>query len=563
MVLRISSSIGAKIILGVVVPTAIVLIGMIFYYSQHEEYSLLRQNQAARLDMSRSVIQGLNAVMLTGSATITQQFAEALHNVPEVYDFRILRNNGLEAFLDNQTIEAVNLHRGKEVFVLRPEEKENRIIAADHPALLQALESDEMASYAEVIDNQRLLTFLTPIPNQTLCIRCHSEDEPLRGVVKLTTTMEPVYQAIQESRSRAFRILILSLSVMLLLVSFLVRRLVVKPLGQVTNAMTRVAAGDLTIQVPQPGHDELSQMAGSFNHMLTQLLHTYTGFQQERNKLSTIILSAREGIIVTDAQENVVLVNPSAERLLSKNSQQIVKEGFLNILDDPEYLMSYIKNNGLDHPDELVYKGQVLSVHAARIFAADGTPIGSAALLRDITEAKRLEQELRIISYTDKLTGVFNRRRMEELLNSEFDRAKRYHYPLSFLLFDVDHFKRFNDEHGHDQGDRVLQAIGMLMKDHFRKIDYPCRYGGEEFCVILPSTPGDDKWQGAWGVAERFRQRIANHVIDGLQVTISIGVAVYPLSSVKEPFDLVKQADIALYQAKRSGRNRVVMVEIE
>ncbi|MBF0295650.1 MAG: diguanylate cyclase [Magnetococcales bacterium] len=548
--------------IGVAIPSTIILIGMILFYSHHEETSLLRQNELARLEMTRSVIHGLDAVMLTGSAIITQQFAEELKKVPGIHDFRILRANGLEAFQDNKTIEAVNTYRGKPSFKPRSEELTIRILPADHPALLRALASKEMTSFEEVEENTRYLTFLTPIPNEERCHRCHDEDEALRGVVKVTTTMEPVLAAIRESRERAFRILIVVILLKLVLVFLLVRRLVVAPLGQVTAAMTRVAAGDLTIRVPEPGHDELSRMAASFNHMLAQLLQTYTGFQQERDKLNTIILSAREGIVVTDRDGTVVLVNPSAERLLGKSAEQIVKQGFMHLLDDPDYLASYIDNKGRAYPDELVYKEQVLSVHAARILAPDGTVIGSAALIRDITEAKRLEEELRLISYTDKLTGIFNRRRMEELLTAEFDRAARYHYPLSFLLFDVDHFKRFNDEHGHDQGDRVLQAIGRLMKEHFRKIDFPCRYGGEEFCVILPSTPANMDGHGAWGVAERFRQRVEAQAIDGLKVTISIGVAVHPMPEIKAPFDLVKVADNALYQAKRAGRNRVVMANL-
>lgn len=561
MIARFYSSIGAKIILGVAVPVTAILVGMIFFYSQHEEHSLLKQNEAARLDMARSVIQGMNAVMQTGSATIAQKFAEELKNVKGVEDFRILRLDGSEAFQDNRTIEEVNQQRGRQTFASRDEETVTQIIPVEHPALKEVVNKKEMVSYEETLENKRFLTFLTPIPNPVICHRCHAEESPMRGIVKLTTSMEPVYGAIQESQDRAIRILIISLSVMLLLVSLMVRRLVVSPLTLVTDAMTRVAAGDLTLQVPQPGSDELSRMASSFNHMLTQLLHTYTGFQQERNKLNTIILSAREGIIVTDREGTVVLVNPSAERLLGKSSQRIVEEGFLNILDDPDYLKSYINHRGHDHPNELVYNGQVLSVHAASILTADGVTIGSAALIRDITEEKRLEQELRHISYTDKLTGVYNRRRMEELLTSEFERAQRYRYSLSFMIFDVDHFKRFNDEHGHDQGDRVLQAIGKVMKDHFRKNDFPCRYGGEEFCVILPSTPMEDDSHGAWGVADRFRQRIENLVVDGLKVTISIGVSVYPKHLVKEPFDLVKIADTALYQAKREGRNRVIMAQ--
>ncbi|MBF0445751.1 MAG: GGDEF domain-containing protein, partial [Magnetococcales bacterium] len=119
-------------------------------------------------------------------------------------------------------------------------------------------------------------------------------------------------------------------------------------------------------------------------------------------------------------------------------------------------------------------------------------------------------------------------------------------------FFDVDHFKRFNDDHGHDQGDRVLQAIGKVMGEHFRDVDLCFRYGGEEFCAILPSTGNP----GCGLAAERFRQKIEAMEVDGLKITISIGVAVYPDAGTS-PTDMLKKADIALYEAKENGRNQV------
>ena len=122
-------------------------------------------------------------------------------------------------------------------------------------------------------------------------------------------------------------------------------------------------------------------------------------------------------------------------------------------------------------------------------------------------------------------------------------------------MLDVDHFKHFNDEHGHDQGDRVLQHLGRILKMSFRNTDYPCRYGGEEFCIILPNT----YVSGGKTAAENLCKSVANQPIDGLRVTISIGVSCYPECKTDTPDTLIKTADNALYVAKREGRNRVVI----
>jgi diguanylate cyclase (GGDEF)-like protein len=135
----------------------------------------------------------------------------------------------------------------------------------------------------------------------------------------------------------------------------------------------------------------------------------------------------------------------------------------------------------------------------------------------------------------------------------ELDRAQRYRLPLSVLVLDVDHFKRFNDTHGHEVGDRVLQAVARVLRAALRGLDSPCRYGGEEFVAILPST----NKAGAYALAERLRQDIERLSVDGLQVTASIGVAEFPDIEVTQQARLIGAADAAMYQAKRSGRNRV------
>ncbi|MBF0285282.1 MAG: diguanylate cyclase [Magnetococcales bacterium] len=330
-------------------------------------------------------------------------------------------------------------------------------------------------------------------------------------------------------------------------------------LQQTVQAMSRVAQGDLTQHVPAArfGRDELGLMADSFNLMSRRLLETHSGLEEERNKLMTIILSAKEGIVVTNRTGEVVLVNPAAERILEKDFDQIHEEGLVNLLDDPEYIQVFLSTEGREMPETVVYKGRVIHFYAATIRASEAEGdegiIGSAALLRDVTEERKLQNLLMQLSYSDELTGLFNRRRMEELLKGEFERARRYCLPLSVLFFDVDHFKQFNDTYGHDMGDQVLRMIGRTSRDHFRTVDACCRYGGEEFCILLPNTGPE----GTEIAANRFRERIAATPVDGLKVTISIGAVSFPQSGGKNGEEFLKKADTALYAAKRGGRNRV------
>lgn len=169
----------------------------------------------------------------------------------------------------------------------------------------------------------------------------------------------------------------------------------------------------------------------------------------------------------------------------------------------------------------------------------------------------KLRQTLRNLSIRDVLTGLYNRRFVEEVFDHEISRCRRNDKSLSVLMIDVDHFKRFNDNFGHDAGDVVLRAVGTLLKENFRKTDLPCRLGGEEFLVILPECDSS----AAFKVAEQLRVKISELVLfyQGKKldaVTASIGLAAWP-----QPFEddslLVAAADAALYAAKHAGRNQV------
>ncbi len=167
---------------------------------------------------------------------------------------------------------------------------------------------------------------------------------------------------------------------------------------------------------------------------------------------------------------------------------------------------------------------------------------------------KRMEQ----LATTDGLTGLCNHRHFQERLANEVERAQRSAQPLSLLLLDIDHFKKVNDSYGHPCGDEAIRRLAAILKRQARQIDLAARYGGEEFVMVLPDTPS----KGAKVVAERIRKEFQKEVFrapDGgtFQATVSLGLAVYPRDGKKKA-ELIDRADRALYQAKRSGRNRTV-----
>lgn len=175
----------------------------------------------------------------------------------------------------------------------------------------------------------------------------------------------------------------------------------------------------------------------------------------------------------------------------------------------------------------------------------------------DLTVKNRTLSE---VSSRDALTGLYNRSYVIEKLDSEINRALRHGSPMALLMLDVDHFKLINDTFGHSTGDQVLQAIGRLLRESCRVYDVPGRYGGEEFCIVLPET----KLGNTAVVAERIRMKLASASLTAgdaaLSVTASIGIAgIDETGGALSPADLIDRADRALYWAKDRGRNRVEM----
>ena len=207
-----------------------------------------------------------------------------------------------------------------------------------------------------------------------------------------------------------------------------------------------------------------------------------------------------------------------------------------------------------DFTQRVDFMGEFSEAFNAMVVALEESRAELEASRAEVEERNErlLEQAFRLeeLATTDSLTGVFNRRKFNELVQAETERARRYGTPLSFLILDIDYFKRVNDALGHEAGDEVLVALAGLLREGLRAVDSLARWGGEEFVALLPAVELD----GATQTAERLRQAVRAARLPG-DVTVSIGVTQYRVPDSAD--EVFARADLALYRAKDLGRDRV------
>lgn len=292
------------------------------------------------------------------------------------------------------------------------------------------------------------------------------------------------------------------------------------------------------------------------------------------NTLLELLDHAPDALIVVGAGGEIVLVNRQAESLFGYSREELLGSPLDQLLPERfrpkhgEQVASYVRQptfrpmsvkTGLlaRHKDG---REIPIDISLSPIRAPDSTLI--CAAVRDVTERKKFEDALAYQASHDSLTGVLNRRHFQELFRREWDRALPQRSPLACVMLDIDYFKKINDTYGHAAGDAALQAIAGLLKSHCDSRGLACRYGGEEFCVVLPGV--DEAQAAAW--ADRVRAAIAEMTIPldehrTLEITASLGVAALS-DETAAPERLLDLADQAMFTAKESGRNRVIASSI-
>jgi len=369
--------------------------------------------------------------------------------------------------------------------------------------------------------------------------------------------------------------------------------------GQVSRflqAARRLAAGDFSSPIRIEGHDEFAALGVEFNNMSTQLAHRLDELSEERARL-------REAIRRIGQTFASNLDRPALLDLALKTAMDAAHAacGRASLHATPvEPLAETIDDGSVEQFEDAISEAEraVLDSDDLGEAAVDGTfavsvPLGSLGaegrihglitvarpdrpfseddreVLRSLASQATLALEnvdlhvqVSRQAVTDELTGLANHGRFQELLGSELEQVRRYHHPVGLIMLDIDNFKSVNDTYGHQQGDIVLRRVARVIRDSSREVDYPARYGGEELALILPHTDVE----GAYAIAERIRTAIEELRIPRideqgtLRITASLGVA---SSSAGYKEALIAEADAALYQAKRQGKNRTVRGSVE
>lgn len=287
---------------------------------------------------------------------------------------------------------------------------------------------------------------------------------------------------------------------------------------------------------------------------------------------AAIIELCEDAIIAVDKDYKVLVFNSGGERIFGYKKDEVIGQPLDKLI--PKQFRGHhnrmMKEFGITGQAVMPMSGRGKQISGLRKDGSEfpasvtimnvGTPQDPlyAAVLRDISEHKKTEDELMRLAATDPLTGALNRREFIALSEREGTRAMRYKRPLSVLMLDLDHFKQLNDNFGHAAGDKALQRFTSLCCNALRNVDIFSRWGGEEFVALLPETDVE----GAAVIAERLRQIVTREKIENrtqkYNLTVSIGVAQFRPgeTSIDGP---LSRADAAVYDAKKAGRNRVAV----
>jgi len=299
---------------------------------------------------------------------------------------------------------------------------------------------------------------------------------------------------------------------------------------------------------------------------ISALKTTEQALRDSEQRYRHIVESSHEGIWMFDTDGHTTFVNTRMAAMLGYEVEEMLGNDLYDFM--PEDWRKTTRDNfgrGLQdaaeqHDVRLLRKDgtqiwALLSVKA--LTDGNGRPNGLLAMAADITDRKRMEAALHDLAISDPLTGLLNRRHFYQLAEEELERVRRYRYPVAALMVDLDQFKRINDTFGHIAGDAVLQTSAKVMREQLRGSDILCRYGGEEFAILMPEAD----LATAKGTAERLRLGLAAQAVEtepgSISMTASFGIAAMTPDSMLTLETLLDYADRMLYVAKKNGRNRV------
>lgn len=492
-------------------------------------------------------------------------------------------------------------------FSSRPEQVDSQLSKGNKECLLCHGREEKGADMllkkpdAHAIQHQSILTSVTVIYNEKPCLGCHAAQQKVLGHLLLDYSTADTDSMIATTMRRMLVTAFVTLIFMTLIILTLMNRWLHRPITILMNGVSELKKGNYGSQIYYLGNTEFRVLTDSFNVMSKNIQANIKEIESKGFELSVlyaIVKKISESIYLEELKlvvadllielmhcDRCIVITPSLkaglyevtdmhkgrEPLKSRLNLAALPETSEREGEEIKALFLRWVNDDLDAPvlsaDALMAclpliirdsrLGMIVAVRdAANPFDEEGFRL--VAVAKDHLAVAFENARLYTLAITDELTHLFTIRHFQTQMEVEISRFLRYGQKCSLLMLDIDRFKAVNDTYGHPAGDKVLKEVAAVIRHNLREIDIPCRYGGEEFTVILPGTSEN----GAKLVAERIRKSLASTIIqldDGqeISVTISIGGACCPDhgSEVKE---LVVTADKALYRAKDLGRNRVI-----
>jgi diguanylate cyclase (GGDEF)-like protein/PAS domain S-box-containing protein len=337
----------------------------------------------------------------------------------------------------------------------------------------------------------------------------------------------------------------------------------------------------------QARYEELADLdMAPMSFAVMSILYAYAVFRHQFMDLlpvarGRLIENMSDGVLVVDAKGRIVDINPAMKSFLDEEPAALIGRNISEVLNLWSHEVDQLLE-GFETRTELKFRGKptrYLDLRITPLYNDDNVMNGRLIVFRDVTDRKIVEQNLRRAmdrlqtqlieigtlqsklreqAIRDALTNVFNRRYLEDTLERELARAERESYPLCLIMMDLDYFKDVNDTYGHEAGDVVLKALAEMVMRQSRQGDFVCRYGGEEFVLVMPNIGIETARQRAEELHQTVNSLNIPYSNFNLTTTISMGVAAYPEHG-KSKEELLRAADRAMYIAKNTGRNRVVV----
>lgn len=553
-----------------------------------QKTALTKESITKITEIDKVLRAGLKGQMFAHNTELTQTLVDEINTFKNVADIFIINNEGIVKFSQDHS------QLGKKFFKEQGECRQCHHDAAAPKNLTLKIKNSHGVS---------VLRNVTHIYNETACFSCHPADQRILGLMFIDYSTTDTDALISATLLRVFLTAVAAFIILSLVVFYIANLLIYNPITLLIDGTREIIKGNYKKQINYQGNREFAALANSFNDMSKGIVRHINAIKNNNFELSvlyaivkriseTIYLEELKIIIiellldVLDC-DRCIVITPTKEtksfEMIAKDKEAPPVKSILEYpVPEPAELIVTEKrildpfkrwvSKELTMPElsgDVVSANIPLAIHDLQLgliiavrnanapFDDEGFRLLS--VVREHLAVAFENARLYTMAITDELTGLFTIRHFKAQMEIQRSRFIRYGQKYSLLMMDIDKFKMVNDTHGHPADNALLKEVAAAIRECLRDVDIPCRYGGEEFAVLLPET----NEAGALSVAERIRENIERKATDPgngaqIKVTISIGAASCP-GSGSEVRDILLAADEALYKAKETGRNKVIL----